>query len=51
MIASSQLYLTPGFMLVAALTAFAGDVKVVANPSVRASSISIAELRTVFLLG
>jgi TonB family protein len=50
MIASSPLYLTAGFMLVAALTAFAGDVKVVANPSVRASSISIAELRTVFLL-
>jgi TonB family protein len=50
MIASSQIYLTAGFMLVAALTAFAGDVKVIANPSVTASSISIAELRTVFLL-
>jgi len=50
MIASSRLCLTAGLMLVAALTAFAGDVKVVANPSVRTSSISIAELRTVFLL-
>ena len=50
MIASSQIYLRAGFMLVAALTAFAGDVKVIANPSVTASSISIAEPRTVFLL-
>jgi TonB family protein len=50
MIASSRLCLTAGFMLIEALTAFAGDVKVIANPSVRTSSISIAELRTVFLL-
>src|SRR5690348_6986705 len=50
MIASSRLYRIAGFMLVAALAAFASDVKIVANPSVRASSISVAELRSVFLL-
>lgn len=50
MIASSRRCLTVGFTLVAALAAFAGDVKVVANPSVKTNSISTAELRGVFLL-
>ena len=47
---SSRLYLNAGFMLVAVIAACAGDVKIVANPSLTAGSISIAELRSVFLL-
>ncbi len=36
-------------VLCGAVSAFAGDVKIVANPSVRADSITVAELRGVFL--
>ena len=36
--------------LIVALPAMAGEVKIVANPSVTADSISVAELRSVFLL-
>ena len=39
-----------GFLISTALSALAGDVKIVANPSVEAHSISVAEIRTVFLL-
>lgn len=42
--------LIAGCMLVAALDSLASDVKVIANPSVKAYSLSIAELRGVFLL-
>jgi len=38
------------FVLFAALCALAGDVKIIANPSVKADSISVGELRRVFLL-
>lgn len=50
MIALSRLCFTAGLILAAALTAFAGDLKIIANPSVRANSISMSELRSVFLL-
>ncbi len=50
MIASSRLCRTVAFMLFAAVTAIAADVKIVANSSVRANSISLADLRSVFLL-
>ena len=43
-------YFAVGFLLAAAVAAFAADVKVVANPSLRANSISIAELRSIFML-
>ena len=36
-------------VLCGAVSGFAGDVKIVANPSVRADSITVAELRGVFL--
>lgn len=38
-----------GFILFWSLHAFAGDLKIVANPSVKADSISESELRSVFL--
>lgn len=42
--------LVTGFLLLASWTARAGDVVVIANPSVTADSISLADLRSVFLL-
>lgn len=43
-------YVAVGFLALAAVAAFAADVKIVANPSVKFSSISTAELRQIFLL-
>ncbi len=45
-----RLLMAAAFVLGAALHLRAGDVKIIANPSVRADSISPAELRSVFLL-
>ena len=45
-----QLLITAGFALFTALNAPAGDVKIIANASVTADSISASELRSVFLL-
>ena len=39
-----------GLLLAAALNSFAGDVKVIANQSIKADSISSEELRSIFLL-
>jgi len=38
-----------GLMISVSLTAFAGDIKLIANPSVKADTISAGELRRVFL--
>ncbi len=38
------------FLLVAIASALAGDVKIIANPSIKTASISAAELRSLFLL-
>ena len=50
MIALRCCYLAVGFLIVGAIASLAADVKVVANPGVRANSISLVELRAVFLL-
>lgn len=47
---SNCLPILTGFVILATLKVFAGDVKVIANPSVRAESISSIELKRVFLL-
>jgi TonB family protein len=47
---SIQPFATAVFVLFAALCALAGDVKIIANPSVKADSTSASELRGVFLL-
>jgi TonB family protein len=39
-----------GFLLIAAIHARAGDVKIIANPSVKTNTITANELRSVFLL-
>lgn len=44
------LLIAAGFILIAALHAVAADVKIIANESVKAESISIDELRAVFLV-
>ena len=46
----SRLLINAGFLVVATLHAVAADVKVVANPSVKADFISTADLRGLFLL-
>ena len=46
----SQLLITAGFMIVAALNVMAGDVKIIGNVSVQADSISVSEIRSIFLL-
>jgi TonB family protein len=46
----SPLLITAGFILLAALNALAAEVKVIANESVKADSISTDELRAVFLI-
>jgi TonB family protein len=46
----SRLLINAGFLVVAMLHAVAADVKVIANPNVKADSISAAELRSVYLL-
>ena len=46
----SRLLINAGFLVVAMLHAVAADVKIIANPNVKADSISTAELRSVFLL-
>ena len=38
-----------GWMIFAPLTAFAGDIRVIANPSLKADTISPGELKSVFL--
>jgi ABC-type phosphate transport system substrate-binding protein len=43
------LVLVAGLSMIASATARAGDVKVIANPSVSASSVSADDLRSVFL--
>jgi TonB family protein len=43
-------FISIGLMIVAAPSALAGDVKIIANPSVQANSITTAELKGVFLL-
>jgi len=48
--ANRQLLMSAAIALIVALPAIAGDVKIVANPSVTVDSISVAELRSVFLL-
>lgn len=48
--APSPKLLVTGLILAAALSAFGGDVKIIANSSVHATSISTAELRSVYLL-
>ncbi len=48
--AHRQMAMSAALVLIMALPAVAGDIKVVANPSVTADSISVAELRSVFLL-
>ncbi len=45
-----RLLVAVGFAIFAAWNALAGEVKVIANPSVKADSISSNELRSVFLL-
>ena len=45
-----RLLVATGSVLLAALSVFAGEVKVIANPSVKADTISSDELRRVFLL-
>lgn len=45
-----QTLITGGLLVAAALNAFAGEVKVIANVSVKADAISSEELREVFLL-
>jgi hypothetical protein len=45
-----RLLVAAGSILLAALSVFAGDVRVIANPSVKADTISSDELRRVFLL-
>jgi ABC-type phosphate transport system substrate-binding protein len=45
-----QCYLLAGALCVALGTAWAGDIKIIANPSVNASSVSADELKSVFLL-
>jgi TonB family protein len=47
---SIQVLATAVFVLFAVLCALAGDVKIIANPSVKTDSISVGELRRVFLL-
>jgi TonB family protein len=46
----TPLLITAGFMVSMAVHLFAGDVKVIANRSVRTNSISTTELRSIFLL-
>lgn len=47
---TSRQLLICALALIAAVPAMADDIKVIANPSVKAESISIAELRSAFLL-
>ncbi len=47
---SNRLPIFAGFLLLATSNLFAGDIKVIANPSVRAESITSAEIKRVFLL-
>lgn len=42
--------LVSGCMLVAAVNALGSDIKIIANPDVRATTLSLTELRGVFLL-
>lgn len=49
-IAPRQPLMIAGLLLVAAFNALGGDVKVIANTSVKADSISVEELRRLFLL-
>jgi TonB family protein len=45
-----RLLITAGFTIFTALNAVAGDVKVIANPSLKVDTISTGELRSIFLL-
>src|SRR5271163_3844022 len=44
-----MLLVAAGWMILGSLSALAGDIKVIANPSVRADTISPGELKSLFL--
>lgn len=47
---SMRLLLTVGFLVFSGMAGVAGDIKIIANPSLRVDAISQEELRAVFLL-